>query len=184
MSNGLGTGFFALTLLAVLAGLAILVIVATIAFAVYVRRAGDTPRLARYLLGMLCAGVLGVAGFGILVLYDEAPVAAWLFTSFVLGPFLVVSSYLVRMTELSRFDVIAVTVMSWGIPFFLGVAVALGALNGINSVFDLAPAESRQMGVAWIAGLIGGVSIVLSMIPIGNHLSTMLYSGIASRKHL
>lgn len=184
MSNGLGTGFFALTLLAVLAGLAILVVVTTIASAVYHRRTNYTPTPVRYLLGVLCVGVLGVAGFGVLVLYDEAPAAAWLFASFVVGPFLVVGSYLVRTTGLSRFDVITTTVMAWGIPFFLGVAVALGSLNGITSVFDLAPAESREMGVAWIAAAIGGVTIVLSMIPIGNSLSTVLYSETASRKRL
>lgn len=179
MSNGLGAGFFAITLLAILAGLAILVILTTIAIALYHRRANYTPMWFRYLLVVLCAGVLGVAGVGILVLYDEAPAAAWVFTSFVGGPFLVVSIYLLRTTESSRFDVVVTTVMAWGVPFFIGVFVALGALYGINSVFDLAPAESRQMGVAWIAAAGGGITIVGSMIPIGNRLRKVLYSKTA-----
>lgn len=71
MSNGLGAGFFAITLLVVLAGMAILVVLTMIASAVYHRRTGHIPMLFRYLLVVICAGVLGVTGFGILLLYDE-----------------------------------------------------------------------------------------------------------------
>jgi len=184
MSNGLGAGFFAITLLAVLAGLATLVVLAMIVSAVSHRRIGHTPTLLRYLLVLLCVGVLGVAGFGILFVYDETPAIAWLLTSIVVVPFLVVSVYLARSTGLSRFDVMTTTAMAWGVPFFLGVGVAVGVVNGIESVFDLAPAESRQMGVAWIAAAVGGLTTILGMIPIGNRLGRMVDSATTARERV
>lgn len=176
MSNGLGAGFFAITLLAVLAGLASFVIVTTIASAVYHRRTGNIPMGVRYLFGVICVGVLGATGFGILLLSDEAPAVAWLFTSIVILPFLIVSGYLAHTTGLSRLDILTTTVMAWGIPFFLGVIVTFGAMNGIESVFNLAPAASRQSGVAWIAATTGGLTIILSMILISDRLGRMVQS--------
>jgi len=90
-----GPGFSTL-LVRILAGLAILVLVATVAGAVYKRRAGYVPRPFGYVLAVLCVGVVGVSGFGVLVLYDEASVLAWLFASIALVPFLVVGPYLAR----------------------------------------------------------------------------------------
>lgn len=181
MSNGLGAGFFALTILAVLAGLAILVTIATVASAVYHRRTGQMPTPLRYLLVVICLGVLGVAGFGILVLFDEAPAAAWLVGSIVVVPLLVVGAYLDRTTGFSRIEVVTTTVMAWGVPFLLGVVVVFGVTNGIGSVFDLAPAESRQLGVPWIAATVGGLAIILGMLPLGNRLGRMLHSATGVR---
>jgi hypothetical protein len=181
MSNGLGAGFFAISLLAVLAGLAILAILATIAATVLHRRTGRVPTLLRYLLGAICLCVLGVAGFGILLLSDEAPAVAGLFVTIVVIPFLLGGVYFERTTEGTRLAVISTTVMAWGLPFFLGVAVAFGVLNGISSVLDLAPAESRQLGIAWITGAAGGTAILLGMIPIGTRLGGMVRSATGTR---
>lgn len=119
-------------------------------------------------------GVLGVAGFGIGVLYDEAPAAAGVFVLLVGGPYTTASVYLAHRTELSRLDIITTTVMAWGGPFLLGVIITFGALTGIDSMFELAPAESRQLGVPWIAATTGGSAIILGMIPIGNRLARMV----------
>jgi hypothetical protein len=184
MSNGLGAGLFAITLLTVLAGLALLVVMATVAAAVFDRRSGRVPMGLRYLHVAICAGVFGVAVFAVLALYDEAPVAAGLFTAIVVVPCLLVSGYLARSTDLARLDVVAATVMAWAIAFFVGVGVSLGITTGMETVLDLAPAESRQLGVAWVAAASGGLVVVLAMIPLGTRLGRLLVPASRARERL
>lgn len=174
MSNGLGTGFAALSLIAVLAGLALLVVLSTIVSCAFYRRTGHTPPPLRYLFVVIGIGVLGVTGFGILALADEAPVLAWLFACVALVPLVVVRLYLSRTTGLTRVEAITTTVMAWGLPFLLGVVVAFGVTNGLNAAFGLAPAESRRLGIAWIASAVGGLTVVLGMLPIGARLGGMV----------
>lgn len=182
MSNGLGAGLFGLTLLAMLVGLALLGVLGTIVSYVFHRQTDRIPLVLRYLLVLIGVSVLGVAGFGVLVMYDEAPIIAGLFTSIALLPLLTVSIYLARTSELLHLDVGAITVMAWGPSFLLGVAVALGAMSGINSVFDLTPLESRQMGVAWISFAIGGIFIVFGMITLSMLLRRVLESTTGTRE--
>lgn len=174
MSNGLGAGFFAITLLAVLAGLALLVVLSTGVSWVWYRRAGRVPAPLRYLLVAVGVGVLGVAGFGVLVLFDEAPAVAGLFALLVVVPLLVAGGYLERTTGLGRLDVAATTVMAWGLPFLLGVVVVFGVTTGLSSAFDLAPAEFRRLGVAWAGAAVGGITVVLAMIPLGTRLGAVV----------
>jgi hypothetical protein len=151
---------------------------------VYRRRTGSVPSPFRYLLVAIGVGVLGVAGFGVLVLYDEGPVAAWLLASIVLLPLFLVGVYLARTTALSRVDVLATTVMVWGVPFFLGVGVAMGVMTGLDSVLDLAPAESRRLGTAWIAAAVAGLVVTLSMITIGSRFGRELPGMTAARERV
>lgn len=181
MSNGLGAGFFAITLLAVLAGLAVLITLLTVISIVFTRRRGHSPRLLGYLTVIVGIAVVAVAGFGILVLVDEAPAAAYLITLIVGIPLIVEYLYLVRRTSLPRCEAYTATLMAWCVPFFLGVIAVFAVMNGIESVFELAPAESRQLGVAWIAATIGGFVVILSMIPISNHLIDTLRWAEGSR---
>jgi len=74
-------------------------------------RTGRVPAPLRYLFAALFVCVLGVTGFGVLLLYDGASALAGLVAVTVLVPFLVVSVYLERTTELARVDVIVAAVM-------------------------------------------------------------------------
>lgn len=115
MSNGLGAGFVALTLLVLLVGLAVLALLVTAASIGFHRRRGRVPTVARYLLvGIGITGIC-VAGFGILLLLDEAPAAAWVFTSLVLAPLLLVGIYLAQSTGFSPVQLSTATVMAWGV---------------------------------------------------------------------
>lgn len=182
MSNGLGAGFFALTLLAVLGGLALLGLLGAIVSYVFHRQTDRTPLLLRYLLVLIGVGALGVAGFGVLIMYDEAPIVAGMFTSIALLPFLIVSVYLARTTQLLRVDVGATAVMAWSPSFLLGMAAAFGALSGINSVFNLTPVESRQLGIAWLAFAIGGIVIIFGMISLSKWLRRVVGSKTGTRE--
>ncbi|MEF8838703.1 MAG: hypothetical protein V5A18_04270 [Haloarculaceae archaeon] len=157
----------------------VLDIIATAASVLYYRRAGHVHPLLRYTLVVIGLAVLGVAGFGILLLFDEVPVLAWLMASLVVVPLLVVGLYLARTTEYPRIAILTGTVMAWGGPFLLGIVVVLGVMEGIESVLDLAPVESRQMGVPWIAATAGGVTTIISMLPLANRLGSILESAAA-----
>lgn len=184
MTNGLGAGLFALTLLAVIAALAVLAVAATVAAGICYRKSGFVPMPLRYLHVAIAVGVFGVAGFAVLVLYDEAPLAAGLFTSVVVVPFLLVSASLARSTDVARLDIIVATVMAWGIPFVLGLGVSVAVMTGLESLLDLAPAESRQVGVAWVAAASGGFVIVLGMLPLAPRLGQLLVPPAAAQRRI
>ena len=170
MSNGLGTGFFALTLLTVLAGLAGLSCVAAVAVTGWHRRRGVVPNAARYLLAALGVGIVGLGGFGVIVLIDEAFRAAWLFVTLNLAPFLIAGSYLRHRQNASMTAGMAATTVAWGGSFLVGVAVAFGVLAGAQSAFALAPVESRELRVAELAFTVGGVAVAAGTVALGHQL--------------
>lgn len=174
MSNGFGAGFFAISLLAVLGVLALLDVLVTAGWYVYQRRTGDRLPLLRYLAAVVLAGVLAVAGFGVLVLYDEAASLAWLVASTTLLPLFVVGVFLDRTTALARLDVVAATVLAWGPAFVPGILVVFGARSGIDAVLGLTIGESRRLGVAWIAAAVGGLVVVLGMLALSSRLVGLL----------
>lgn len=180
MSNGLGAGFGALTLLAALAGLSLLVALgAGVSYVLY-RRTGRVPRPLRLPLVAVGVVVVGVAGFGVLALHDEAPPVAGLFVATVLAPFLVVGGYLLRTTESPLVDVAATTVLAWGLLFLPGVAVVIGVTVGASDVFGLAAAESQRLGVPWVASTIGGGTVVLGMLLVGSHLGDIFPASVSA----
>jgi hypothetical protein len=183
MSNGLGAGFAAPAPPAVLAGLALLAALTALGAYAFARRAGAVPAPIRYLSVALGVGVLGVADFGAPALHDGAPPVAWLFLAVAFVPLAVVGVHLDRTTGLARVDVAATTVMAWGLPFLLGVLVALGATNGISSALGLAPAQSGGIGVPRVAAALGGVAVVLGTRPFADRLAETVRSGTESRAH-
>jgi len=176
LSNGLGAGFGGLMLLAVLSGMAGLLGLSLTGVVVSRRRTGTFPRLLRYLSVAVVFGVILVAGFAVLVLYDEAATLAAVLLAIVLIPLGAVGIYLHRMTELSRLDILATTGLAWSIPFLIGLAVTFGVLIVVTNVFDLAPAESQQLGLHWIATAVGAVVVVLGTLLLGKQISRSLYS--------
>lgn len=90
--------------------------------------------------------------------------------------------YLERTIEGACLDIFITTTMTWGLLFLVGVIVVFGVTNGITSVFDLAPTESRRRGIAWIASVIGGITIILGMIPIGTRLRETLLSATGTQE--
>lgn len=101
-------------------------------------------------------GVVLVAGFGLLALYDEAPVGAGLIVALVFVPLAAAS---VRGWQVDREwpDVLAGVAMAWSLPFILGLATFLAVNVGVIEAFQLAGGEARALGVVWIAGAGGAL---------------------------
>lgn len=174
MSNGLGAGFAGLTLLAVLLGLATLLALSLIGVFVFRRRTDAVPRHLKYFSVAVLGGVILVAGFGVLALYDEAATLAALFLAIVLLPLAAVGVYVQRATGLNRLDTLATVGLAWSLPFLVGLVVTFGLTTGIGSTFDLAPAESRRLGLAWIASTVGGIVVVIGSVLLGKRVSQSL----------
>ena len=174
MSNGLGAGFFGVTLLAVLLGLAAVLTLALVGVVGFRRRTGSVPNLLKYVSIAVLGGVLLVAGFGVLAMYDEAVLLAVLFLAIVFVPLAAVGIYLHYMTELTWLDALVTTGLAWSLPFVIGVGVTFGLTIGVSSVLDLAPTESQRLGVVWIAMIVGGAVVVLGSVLLGKHLSQSL----------
>lgn len=170
MSNGLGTAFGALLVIAVLLGLAVLLALSLVGVLVFRRRNDHVPRFLRYLSVALLAGVVGTAGFGVLALYDEGPVVAGLFLAVVFFPLAGVVATLREKSGLRRLDVLATAGLAWCLPFVLGLGLFFGLNAGIGSAFDLAPAEFERLRVAWVAATASGVAALLGAIWIGGRV--------------
>jgi hypothetical protein len=176
MSNGLGAGFFGLTLLAILLGLAAVLTLTLVGVVGFRRRIGTVPQLLKYVSIAVLGGVLVVAGFGVLAMYDEAVLLAVLFLVIVFVPLTVVGIYLHQTIELTRVDVLVTAGLAWSLPFVIGVGVTFGLTIGVSSTFDLAPAESQRLGMVWIAMLVGGAVIVIGSVFLGKYLSQLFPS--------
>jgi hypothetical protein len=174
MSMGFGAGFFVLTLGALLAGLARIVLLGTIAIVAFNHRVGRVSSRLLYRSIVSGIGILGLALFGVVVMYDEAPMAAWLLASLAVLPLLVWGTHLWRTSELSNLDVITTIVIAWSLPFFFGVAVFFGVTQGIQSVLDLAPVEFRQLRVGWIAVAFAALNTIIGMAPLVSRVRTWL----------
>lgn len=171
MSNGLGTGFFGLTLLAILLGLAAVLTLVLVGMVGFRRRTGTVPQLLKYVSIAVLGGVLLVAGFGVLAMYDEAALLAVLFLAIVFVPLVAVGIYLHQTTELTWVDALVTTGLAWSLPFVIGVGGTFGLTIGVSSTFDLAPVESQRLGVVWIAMLVGGAVIEIGSVFLGKYLS-------------
>lgn len=177
VSNGLGAGFAGLTLLAVLLGLATLLALVLAGVVLIRRRSGAIPRLLTYVSGGLGLGVLLVAGFGVLALYDEAPPLAALFVAVVVLPLAAVGIFLRRTTELTPLDSLATAGWAWSLPFVVGVVITVGLPVAVRSGFDLAPVESQRLGLVWIATTVGGLVVVVGSLVLGKLTGTLLQDG-------
>lgn len=171
MSDGLGAGFFGLTMLVVLLGIATLLIGCLAGVVRYRRRTGTVPCVLRYVAAGGVAGVVMVAGFAVVVLYPEAATLAGLFVSTVLLPLVVVGFYLHRTTESNWVGLVSSTGMTWSLPFVIGLIVTFGLANVVTSMFDLAPVEARALGLYWIVSAVGGLVVVSGAILVGKRIS-------------
>jgi hypothetical protein len=177
MTNGLGAGFAALTMLAVLGGLALLALLTTVASWALHLRTGRVPAPVRHLLVLVGVAVLGIGGFALVAFADEAPLLSGLFTALVVVPLLVAAGFLARTTDLAPLDVGAVTVMAWALPFLLGVVVTFGTTTGVRSALGITSTQARQMGVRSVAAAIAGLVVVLGTGFLGGRFVSPVRSG-------
>lgn len=161
MSNGLGAGFGGLMLLAVLSALAVLLSLSVMGVFVFKRRMGTVPQALRYLSVVFLVAVILVTGFAVAALYDEAATLAVVFFAIVFVPLGVVGIYLHQTTDSPLLDTLATAGLAWSIPFLIGVIATFGGLNILTDMFDVAPAESRQLGFHWIATAVGAGVVVI-----------------------
>lgn len=171
MSNGLGAGFGGLMLLAVLSVLAILLSLSVVGVVGFKRRTGSVPQFLRYLSVVLLSGVILVAGFAVAALYDEAITLAVVFVALVFVPLGAVGIYLQQTTDSSLLDTLAIAGIAWSTPFLIGVIVTFGGLNVLTGIFDVAPAESQQLGFHWIATAVGAVVVVIGSLLLSTRVS-------------
>lgn len=181
MTDGLGSGFFALTLL-VLLGVGAVLLGLTAAGALALdRRRGRVPVAVRFLAMVLLAAVVVVAGFGVLVLADEAVVAAALVVAIAFAP---VVAVVVRQRRAGRqpwLAVLATAGLAWGPSYLLGVVVAFGLDIALRELLDLAPAEPLSMAVAWVAAAGGGVVAAGVAAVVGARLASVLRTDMPVR---
>jgi hypothetical protein len=174
MSDGLGAGFGALMLLAVLVGLA-LVLALTGAVAVALdRRGSGAPGVTRYVAVALLVGVLAVSGFGVLALYDEAAVLAWVFAALVVVPLSVAGAGLGHRIGRPWIDVGASVAVGWSLPFVAGVVVTFGGLQVASQGLGLASGEVQSMGLPWVAATAGGLVVTAATVATAGRLAEPL----------
>lgn len=154
MSNGLGAGFGGLLLLAAVALLATVQSLLLAGAYAMRGRGGAVPTPVGYLSAAVLAGVLAVAGFAVLALFDEAPKLAALFVVLVFLPSLAAGWRL--RGEWGRNVVVGLSAvgLSWSVPFLLGVGVVFGsiAVAAESGVSTTAPAQDAVLLVATLAG--------------------------------
>lgn len=122
MSGGFGAAFFGLASFAVLLAIAGL-LVASAVVARY-RRRGTVARSVRYVAIGSVGVVVTVAGFGIVVLADEATRLAVLFGAVVFLPLVVAGRS--RWAGAPWATAVAVAGMAWSLPFLVGVPLLFG----------------------------------------------------------
>jgi hypothetical protein len=170
MSNGLGAGVDALTLLVLFVGLALLSALATVASFAWYRQAGRLPSWLRYLFVLVGVAAVVVAGVGVLTLFGEAPTAAGLFLLLGLLPLLGAGVALGRKTGSTRLDLVVTTVMAWGPALLVGVIVTFGAMAVLMSLLDLPAAATSETSLPWSAAAVGGAVVVAGTTLLGTRL--------------
>lgn len=176
MSAGFGAAFTGLTLLAVLSGLAGLLALSLAGVVASRRWTKPVPPLLRSLWAGLVCGVVLVAGFGAVLLVDEAATLAAVFVGLVLIPLGAGGLSLYRVAELPRRELVATAGLAWSLSFLLGLAITFGVPIVINRLVDLAPTESRQLGLYWIATALGTTVIVLGTLRLSKRVSPWVSS--------
>lgn len=162
--DGFGAGFFALALLAVLAGIAVLLGLVAVAGFLARRRSGRVPRVLAYGSVVLLLPVVAIGGFGVLALFDEASVLAGLFAAVVVAPLVVGLGWLRRTGGRSWLFDLAATGHAWSLPYLVGLAAFVGITIGVNEGLGLAPAQSRSLGVGWYAAAGAGILAVAGSV--------------------
>jgi hypothetical protein len=170
MSNGLGAGFGALTLLVLLVGLALLSALVTAASLAWYRQAGRFPSWLRYPFVLIGAAAVVVTGVGVLALFDEAPTAAGLLLLLGLLPLFGSGVVLGRKTGATRLVLVVTTVMAWGPALLVGVIVTFGAMGALMSLLDVPAAVASETSLPWITAAVGGAAVVVAATLLGSRL--------------
>lgn len=174
MTNGLGAGFFGVTVLAVIAGLAGLAVLLAGASYAFVLRRNRVPRPLQYMAVGVLVAVVAIAGFAVAVLYDEAMMLAGLFLLLVFIPLLAGGVVLARTTGVSRLNVAVATPLAWGLPFFVGVAIVFGGMELLTGALELTSGEAGRLGLPWIAATIGSLAIVVGTIGLSGRVARVV----------
>jgi len=174
MSTGLGAGFGALLLVAVLLGLAALLALVLLAVFVSQARGRAFPRVLRYFAVGILLAVVSTAGFGVAALHDEATVAAGLFLALVFLPVIGAGVVLRQSTDFPLLEVLTVVGMTWSLPFALGVAVFFAVIAGVESAFGLAPVDVQRLHLAWWAVALSGALTTLVTFAFANRVKRAL----------
>lgn len=177
MTNGFGAGFATLGILAVIAGVAALLGLLTAGLAVTARRPGRLPGAVRYAAVGLLVAAVGLGGFGVVALLDEAAFGAVLFGLLV---FLPLAVPVARGWRAGRgwIDVLAVAALAWSGPFLLGFGVFLVLTVGVIETFQLAGGEVRALGLTWLAAGGGGAVAVIGTALLDERLARWLRNAI------
>lgn len=122
MSSGLGAGFFGLTLITVLLGLAGLLVGTTIV--AFYGRHKESPTGIMYAAAGLVGVVVIVAGFGVILLADEASFLAVLLGAIVGLPLLLIAVR-ARWAGANGLTLAAISGMAWSLPFIVSVGLLL-----------------------------------------------------------
>lgn len=170
MSNGLGAGVDALTLLVLLVGLALLSALATVASLAWYRQAGRFPSWLRYLFVLIGVSAVVVTGVGVIALLGEAPTAAGLFLLLGLLPLLGAGVALGRKTGATRLDLGVTTVMAWGPALLVGVIVTFGVMGVLMPLLDVPAAVASETSLPWVAATVGGAVAVVAATLLGSRL--------------
>lgn len=181
MTDGFGAGFFVLALLVALGGTALVLALLAVVAVVVRRRTGRVPTLLRYLAVAVLAGVVVIAGFGVLALYDEAPVGAGLLVAVVLVPLAAATVRGRRATDLGPLDVLAATALAWGFPCLAGVVLFFALDLGVAAALDLAPAEAGRLAVSWAAVAGSGLAAVAGTVLLAERVAEWLASERTNR---
>ncbi|MFB6296178.1 MAG: hypothetical protein ABEH66_04965 [Halobacteriales archaeon] len=166
MSNGFGAAFFALALLAVLAGVAGLLVVTTV---LVLRRGRQVPGAIQRVAAGLVGIVVVVGGFGIALLADEAPPLAALLAVVVVLP-LVAVGVRARLSGYPWIAMVAAAGLAWSPPFL----VSVGLLFVLQVATGLSPAV--MTGLAAVVAT-GGALLV------GELIDGVLFAGARRHDH-
>lgn len=173
MGDGFGAGFLTLTIVGLLAVLAVLLGLTAAAAVALRRRTGSVPTVVPAVADALLVGVVVPAGFGVLALADEAPVGAGLFVAVVFVPLVAV---VIRHRESPGgwLGHLAIAGLAWSVPYLLGAAVFVGLNVLVPRTFDLAPAESHAVGVGWNAAVAAGVVASVGAVMVSDRLAAVV----------
>lgn len=160
-----GAGFALLSLLLVLGGLAAVALLAGAVALGYRRYTGESPPEAgRYPLVLLLVAAVGVAGFGIVALVDEAPIGSGLLLAGVAVPLVASVATLRWRNGRSWPSVGAIATVAWSAGYLLGLAAFAGIVATVPAALDIPQGSARTANVAWVAvGVTGVVATVVAV---------------------
>lgn len=159
MFSGLLASVGSFTVVGLVAAVAVVEALAAGGAVLVGRRSGEVPTALRYLPVALVAGVLGLAGLGVLTFLEGAPHVAFLLVVTVGVPLGLGVGYASRWADLALLDAASVTAMAWGVPFLLG-AFATFAFTVVGVALLDPGASGSSAPTVWLGAVGGGATTV------------------------